>query len=178
MKRIIYLLGCAIIFNACTNNNVIVKDETLQLFQLMDSTKTGINFINLVKDSSNFNIFNFRNFYNGGGVGIGDINNDGLPDVFFTSNQGQNKLYLNKGNFKFEDISAKAGIQGIYKWHTGVSMADVNGDGWLDIYISNSGDIKGENTQNELYINQHNNTFKEEAEQYGLADSGIGTQAV
>ena len=122
------------------------KDDTPLLFQSLDSTQTGIGFINTVKDSANFNIFNFRNFYNGGGVGIGDINNDGLPDVFFTSNQGTNKLYLNKGNFKFEDISASAGIQGIHKWHTGVSMADVNGDGWLDIYVSNSGDIKGENT--------------------------------
>ncbi len=180
MKRTIFCL-CAVAFflNACNNKNKINEnDDTPQLFQLMNSTQTGINFINTVKDSANFNIFNFRNFYNGGGVGIGDINNDGLPDIFFTSNQGENKLYLNKGNFKFEDITASAGIQGIGKWHTGVSMADVNGDGWLDIYISNSGDIKGENTANELYINQHNNTFKEEAAQYGLADSGIGTQAV
>ncbi len=180
MKRtIFYLLSCVIALNACnTKNNIAVTDDTPQLFQSMDSTETGIGFINSVKDSASFNIFNFRNFYNGGGVGIGDINNDGLPDVFFISNQGSNKLYLNKGNFKFENISAKAAIQSIHKWHTGVSMADVNGDGWLDIYISNSGDIKGENTQNELYINQHNNTFKEEAQQYGLADSGIGTQAV
>ncbi|MEP6681811.1 MAG: VCBS repeat-containing protein [Parafilimonas sp.] len=180
MKRTTFcLIACSYFFNACNNkNDVDVKDNTPQLFQQLDSAQTGINFINTVKDSSNFNIFNYRNFYNGGGVGIGDINNDGLPDIFFTSNQGTNKLYLNKGNFKFADISASAGIQGIHKWHTGVSMADVNGDGWLDIYVSNSGDIKGQNTQNELYINQHNNTFKEEAQQYGLADSGIGTQAV
>lgn len=174
-----FVLVSCILFAACHNKKETeVRDDTPQLFQSLDSTQTGINFINTVIDSANFNIFNFRNFYNGGGVGIGDINNDGLPDVFFTSNQGTNKLYLNKGNFKFEDISAKAGVQGIHKWHTGVSMADVNGDGWLDIYISNSGDIKGENTENELYINQHNNTFKEQAAQYGLADNGIGTQAV
>ncbi len=172
------LVGC-LLFIACHNKNETeAKDDTPQLFQSLDSTQTGINFINAVNDSAHFNIFNFRNFYNGGGVGIGDINNDGLPDVFFTSNQGTNKLYLNKGDFKFEDISASAGIQGIHKWHTGVSMADVNGDGWLDIYVSNSGDIKGENTENELYINQHNNTFQEQARQYDLADSGIGTQAV
>lgn len=168
------------LFTACHNNNKNddAADDTPRLFQSMDSTQTGIGFINRVIDSANFNIFNFRNFYNGGGVGIGDINNDGLPDVFFTANQGTNKLYLNKGNFKFEDISASAGIQGIHKWHTGVSMVDINGDGWLDVYITNSGDIKGEETANELYINQHNNTFKEEAVKYGLADSGIGTQAV
>lgn len=167
------------LFTAChSDNNAVLKDDTPQLFQSMDSTQTGIGFVNKVVDSSNFNIFNFRNFYNGGGVGIGDINNDGLPDVFFSANQGTNKLYLNKGNFTFNDISASAGIQGIHKWHTGVSMVDINGDGWLDIYISNSGDIKGEETANELYINQHDNTFKEEAVNYGLADTGIGTQAV
>jgi hypothetical protein len=181
MKRTtFYLFVSLIFFNACHNNNdnSYLKDDTPKLFQQMDSTETGIGFINTVKDSSNFNIFNYRNFYNGGGVGIGDINNDGLPDIFFTSNQGTNKLYLNKGNFKFQDISASAGIQGINKWHTGVSMVDVNGDGWLDIYVCNSGDIQGKNARNELYINQHNNTFKEEAQQYGLADSGIGTQAI
>jgi hypothetical protein len=168
-----------VFLSACKDDRVKTDaDNTSVLFQEMDSSQTGINFRNSVADSANFNIFNYRNFYNGGGVGIGDINNDDLPDIFFTSNQGTNKLYLNKGNWKFEDISVFAGIQGINKWHTGVSMADINGDGWLDIYVCNSGDIKGNSTENELYINQHNNTFKEEAQQYGLADKGIGTQAV
>jgi hypothetical protein len=90
---------------------------------------------------------------NGGGVAIGDINNDGLPDIFFTANMTQSKLYLNKGNLQFEDITQKAGIGKKGKWSTGVSMADVNGDGLLDIYVCNSGDIKGDNKQNELYIN-------------------------
>lgn len=111
-------------------------------------------------------------------MAIGDINNDGKPDVFFTSNQSDCKLYLNKGNWKFEDITAKAGVKGIHKWHTGVTMADVNGDGWLDIYISNSGDIKGDDRANELYINQKDGTFKEEAHAYGLDDTGLSTQAV
>ncbi|MET0636493.1 MAG: VCBS repeat-containing protein [Chitinophagaceae bacterium] len=147
------------------------------LFQLLPASATGISFNNEVKDSAHVNILNFRNFYNGGGVAIGDINNDGKPEIFFSSNQGTNKLYLNKGNFQFEDISAKAGIEGIYKWHTGVNMVDINADGWLDIYVCNSGDVMGNLRQNELYINQRNGSFKEEAEAYGLADKGIGTMA-
>ncbi len=148
------------------------------LFELQSADKTGIHFTNTVLDSAECNILNFRNFYNGGGVAIGDINNDGRPDIFFSSNQGSNKLYLNKGDWKFEDITNKAGVGGIWRWHTGVNMVDLNADGWLDIYVCNSGDVRGNNRQNELYINQHNGTFKEEAEAYGLADKGIGTQAV
>src|SRR3954468_3584308 len=118
------------------------QKQTPVLFQLMD--KTGIDFNNKVEDGKIENTFLFRNFYNGAGVAIGDVNNDGKADVFFTSNQGMNKLFLNKGNWKFEDITAKANVQGVHKWHTGVVMADVNADGWLDIYVSNSGDIKGQ----------------------------------
>ena len=162
------------LLGACSNKKEPVRSP---LFQLLPSSQTGIDFNNRVTDSANFNIFNYRNFYNGGGVAIGDVDNDGRPDIFFTSNQGSNKLYLNKGGWKFEDISARAGIQGIHKWHTGVAMADVNGDGWLDIYVSNSGDIKGGDRENELYINQHNGTFAEQAREYGLDDKGIGTQA-
>ena len=124
------------------------------------------------------NIFNYHNFYNGGGVAIGDINNDGKPDIFFTSNQHSNKLYLNKGNFQFEDITDKAGLMSKHQWHTGVTMADVNGDGWLDIYVCNAGIMPGDDNSNELYINQKNGTFKEEAAQYGLDDKGLSTQAV
>ena len=124
------------------------------------------------------NIFNYHNFYNGGGVAIGDVNNDGKPDVFFTSNQGENKLYVNKGNWKFEDQTTKAGLLSKHKWHTGVTMADVNGDGWLDIYVSNAGIIDGDDRANELYINQHNGTFKEDAHAFGLDDKGFSTQAV
>ncbi len=148
-----------------------------QLFQLLPSSQTGITFINSVADTKEFNVFNYRNFYNGGGVAIGDINNDGMPDIFFTANQQQNKLYLNKGNWKFQDITATAGVQGIHKWHTGVTMVDINGDGWLDIYVCNSGDINGDDRANELYINQKNGTFKEEAHTYGLDDKGLSTHA-
>src|SRR3954470_15543230 len=125
------------------------------LFQLMD--KTGIDFNNKVEDTKIENTFIYRNYYNGGGVAIGDINNDGQADVFFTSNMGSNKLYLNKGNFKFEDITAGSGMKQDSMWSTGVVFADINSDGWLDIYVCNSGHMTNGNRRNKLYINNHNN---------------------
>src|SRR6478672_9525194 len=150
------------------------KKET-SLFQLMD--KTGIEFNNKVEDGKIENSFLFRNFYNGGGVAIGDINNDGKPDVFFTSNMGNNKLFLNKGNWQFEDITPKAGFKQDSMWSTGVVMADINADGWLDIYVCNSGHMSNGNRRNKLYINNHNLTFTEQAQKFGLAISGYCTQA-
>jgi hypothetical protein len=147
------------------------------LFEKLSANKTHIHFRNDLQYDDHFNIYTYRNFYNGGGVAIGDINNDGLPDLFFTANMLNNRLYLNKGNFQFEDITEKAGIGKIGKWSTGVSMADVNGDGWLDIYVCNSGDIKGDNRQNELYINNGNAAFTEKAHEYGLDDKGLSTHA-
>ncbi len=161
-------------FWSCDNSHNAGQKK---LFRLMNSSETGIGFVNEVKDTKDLNIFNFRNFYNGAGVSIGDINNDGLPDVFFTANQANNKLYLNKGNWKFEDITDAAGIKSLGKWYTGVTMADINGDGWLDIYVCNSGGLVGYNKPNELYINQKNGTFTEEAEKYGLDDKGLTTHA-
>ncbi len=140
------------------------------LFTLMD--KTGIDFSNTIHNSPDFNIFSYRNFYNGGGTAIGDINNDGLADVFFTANMGANKLYLNKGNWQFEDISAKAGFTGKKDWSTGVVMADVNHDGWLDIFVCNAGYIEGKKPKCQLFINQHDLSFKDEAEAYGLTNEG------
>lgn len=144
------------------------------LFQLMENT--GIDFDNKVEDERIDNSFLFRNFYNGAGVAIGDINNDGLADVFLTSNKGHNKLYLNKGNFKFEDISKKAGIIEDDKWNTGVVFADVNGDGWLDIYVCSSGHMSTGNRKNKLYINNHDLMFTESASKYGLDISAYTTQ--
>ncbi|NCD72304.1 VCBS repeat-containing protein [Mucilaginibacter agri] len=148
------------------------------LFSQLDNSETGINFVNQLTDNNKTNIFSYRNYYNGGGVAIGDVNNDGLNDIYLTSNQGDNKLLINKGNWKFEDVTLKAGVKGNRYWSTGVTMADVNGDGWLDIYVCNSGNSNGQNTENELFINQHNGTFKEEAAKYGLDDKGLSTHAV
>ena len=163
--------------NSCKNKPAEINYSAPPnpLFVKMLPSETGIDFQNIVEDDSVNNILTYRNFYNGGGVAIGDINNDGLPDIFLTANMGESKLYLNKGNFKFEDITPKTGIKGKRGWRTGVTMADVNGDGWLDIYICNSGNIKGDNKENELYINQHDNTFLEKAKEVGLNDPGYTT---
>ena len=151
--------------------------NTEQIFELLDASKTGISFSNDLTYDNDFNVYKYRNFYNGGGVSIGDINNDNLPDIYFTSNQNQNKLYLNKGNFQFEDITVKANIGGSKPWSTGVTMVDINADGYLDIYVCNSGDLEGENKQNELFINNGDLTFTEKAIEYNLADKGFSTHA-
>jgi enediyne biosynthesis protein E4 len=130
-----------------------------------------------VVDGELENSFFFRNYYNGGGVALGDINNDGLSDVLLTSNQGENKLYLNKGNFKFEDISGKSGMEQDSMWSTGAVMADVNNDGWLDMYVCNSGHMKSGHRRNKLYINNHDLIFTESAAQYGLDIVAYTTQA-
>jgi enediyne biosynthesis protein E4 len=153
------------------------KKGNLKQFTKLTTSTTGIDFINQVEGTKEFNVFSYRNFFNGGGVAIGDINNDSLPDIYFTSNQHQNKLYLNKGNFKFEDVTKQAGIGGTKAWSTGVSMVDINNDGYLDIYVCNSGDIKGDNRENELFINNKNGTFTDKAKAYNLADSGLTTHA-
>ncbi|MGN6803897.1 MAG: VCBS repeat-containing protein, partial [Ginsengibacter sp.] len=137
---------------------------------------TGINFDNKVTDGKLENSFLFRNFYNGGGVAIGDLNNDGLPDIVFTSNMGDNKIYLNKGNFKFNDVTATSGLKQDSMWSTGVTLVDINNDGWLDIYICNSGHMTNGNRRNKLYINNHDMTFTESAAKYGLDISAYTTQ--
>tara|TARA_S200000501_G_scaffold165439_1_gene155855 strand:+ start:3198 stop:6488 length:3291 start_codon:yes stop_codon:yes gene_type:complete len=170
VKSIFFCFIVFICISSCTNNDN-------NLFQELSSFQTGIDFRNDLLYDENFNIFNYRNYYNGGGVGLGDINNDGLIDIYFNSNLEENKLYLNKGNFNFEDITEIAGIAGTKSWSTGVSLVDINADGFLDIYVSNSGDIKGDNKQNELFINNGNLTFTEMASDYGLDDTGYSTHA-
>ena len=177
-------LSICLLSNSCKESPAVSNT----LFIKLDPSETGIRFSNDLSYDAKFNIYTYRNFYNGGGVAIGDINNDGLPDIFFTANMTPNKLYLNKGNFKFEDITEKAGIGKKSKWSTGVSMADVNGDGLLDIYVCNSGDIKGDSKQNELYINNGISsssvrgnrgtvTFSEKAHEHGLDERGLSTHA-
>lgn len=155
------------------------KASQRALFSSVDEAHSGLSFANELTFSAEFNIYTYRNYYNGGGVAIGDVNNDGLMDIYFTGNQVSNKLFLNKGDFRFEDITEKAGVAGTQTWSTGVTMADVNGDGFLDIYVCNSGKIDGAaNKQNELFINQGDLTFREMAESYGVADRGYTTHAV
>ncbi|MBC7947449.1 MAG: VCBS repeat-containing protein [Chitinophagaceae bacterium] len=148
------------------------KTETL--FERV--TETGIDFNNKVVDGEIENSFYYRNYYNGGGVGIADINNDGLCDVFMVSNMAENRLYLNKGDFKFEDITAGSGMKQDSMWSTGVVMTDINSDGWQDIYVCNSGHMKNGNRRNKLYINNKDLTFTESAASYGLAISAYTTQ--
>nr|WP_315213786.1 VCBS repeat-containing protein [uncultured Flavobacterium sp.] len=139
-----------------------------QLFEKLSSDESNITFNNQLLDSKKISILDYLYYYNGGGVALGDINNDGLVDVYFTSNKGKNKLYLNKGKNKFEDISVKAGVEGQSDWNAGTVMADVNGDGFLDIYVCAVVGINGFEGKNELFINNKNNTFTESAAEYGL----------
>ena len=168
------LIALLIVLNISCSSD---KKESQKVFELLDESQTGIDFSNNLTFTNDFNVYKYRNFYNGGGVAIGDINNDGWPDIYFTSNQEQNKLYLNLGDFKFEDITDKAQVGGIKPWSTGATMVDINADGYLDIYVCNSGDINGENKQNELFINNGDLTFTEKAAEYNLADKGFSTHA-
>lgn len=154
------------------------KQNKRLLFELLDSESTGITYRNDLKYTESINPYTFRNFYNGAGVALGDINNDGLLDIFFASNQQSNRLYLNSGGLKFEDITDKAGLNSLGVWSTGVSMVDINQDGLLDIYVCKSGPAGGVKRKNELFINQGDLAFSEEAEAYGLAEEGLSQHAV
>jgi len=149
-----------------------------ELFEKIDPSQSGIDFSNDLTFSNEFNIYTYRNFYNGGGVAIADFDNDGLQDIFLTANQKSNRLYINKGAFRFEDITETAGVKGKSNWSTGVAVADVNADGWMDIYVCNSGNVAGDNRENELFINNGNGTFTEKGKEFGVADSGLSTHSV
>jgi hypothetical protein len=150
-------------------------DFSKKTFKKLTPSRTGIDFLNELVENDTLNYTKFPYMYMGGGVSIGDINNDGLDDIFFTGNLVANKLYLNKGNMKFEDISEKAGITGSHQWFTGSTMADVNNDGWLDIYVCVS--AKYQPSDNLLFINNHDNTFTESAKAYGINDKSSSVQA-
>lgn len=147
------------------------------LFRLLSSKESGIDFINQLNYTESVNTYTFKNFYNGGGVGLADFNNDSLLDVFLTGNLVSNKLYLNKGDLTFEDITEKAELASTGTWSTGVSIVDINSDGLLDIYVCKSGPPGGVRRHNELFVNQGDLTFKEESQQYGLDFVGLSTHA-
>ncbi len=150
-----------------------VQERPTRLFTLVPVEASGVSFRNTLHYTYEFNVYRYRNYYNGGGTAIGDINGDGRPDLFMVGNQVPNRLYLNMGDFVFEDITEAAGVTGQRAWSTGVTMADINGDGWLDLYVCNSGIVEGDDKRNELYINLGDGTFAERAEEYGLDDEGL-----
>ncbi|MGB1207421.1 MAG: VCBS repeat-containing protein [Chitinophagales bacterium] len=175
-KKLLFSTAFLFITLAC-NENIIQSEK--QLFTLLSSAKTGVSFNNQLTETAELNIFNYDYFNIGSGVAIGDINNDNLPDILFLGNQVDNKLYLNKGNMQFEDITKKAGLskKGVH-WSSGATMADVNGDGLLDIYVCNSGLVPAiENLSNFLYINNGDLTFTESAEKFGLGEPAFSTQS-
>src|SRR5258708_24484820 len=169
-KWAIYLLFAFYLLNGC-------QQKSTTLFKRLSPDETGVAFNNINAENDAINIFTYEYLYNGAGVAVGDINNDGLPDIYFSSNNLENKLYLNQGGFKFLDITDKAGVGCKQGWKTGVSMADVNGDGWLDIYVCRSADSNPGNRKNVLLINNHDRTFTDRAKEYGLDDDSYSTQA-
>jgi len=178
---IIVIAACAFAIS-CSNNDNLKEptSKTTPIFKKISPAQSGITFSNVVDENYDKNYFDrFAYVYNGAGVGIGDINNDGLPDIYFTGNEVPNKLYLNLGGMKFKDITASAGVDGGNGWDNGVTMVDINNDGLLDIYVCKGGFEDADSVRrNLLYVNQGNETFKEEAKQYGLDDDGYSQQAV
>ncbi len=188
MNRLLFIPLFLLCIMSCNNDGTDnkgtadTKSQQVPLFALLPSSSTGVNFRNdLEEDVSDEtkNVLSFDYYFNGAGVAIGDINNDDLPDIFFSGNEVNNRLYLNKGNMQFEDISEKAGINVGKKWSNGVTMADVNGDGQLDIYTTQGGSkhTPWSDKKNLLFINNGDLTFTESAKEYGLDDDNIGTQS-
>ena len=169
LNLLLFVFGLLFVFASCDNTSYNKQ------FTLLTSDKTGVDFVNKLNEDNSLNYFTYPYIYMGGGVSVGDINNDNLDDIFFTGNMAENRLYLNKGNLEFDDITSYAGVGGDDKWYTGSTMVDINNDGYLDIYVSVSGldGIKN----NELYINNGDNTFTESANEYGIDDIGNSVQA-
>ena len=176
MQRINLYLGVALLLAACQSSES--ENSTAdRLFEQLPASSTGVDFSNDLSSDPDMNIIEYLYYYNGGGVGIADINNDGLEDLFFAGNEVSDRLYLNKGDFKFEDITEFAGIIQDSTWSTGVTFADVNLDGYEDIYVSAVGDYKTLSGKNRLYLNNGDSSFKEVSAEVGLDFKGFGTQA-
>jgi hypothetical protein len=169
---IVFLGG--LFLSGCQNDSSISSEGTMLT---LTAEKTGLDFSNTLRETTELNIIEYLYYYNGGGVAIGDVNNDGLEDIYFTANQGPDKLYFNKGDLTFEDFSQEANIIQNNTWSTGVSMADLNNDGFLDIYVCKVGVGKLSQAHNQVYINQQNGTFREMSAQLGLDFQGFSTQA-
>ena len=169
------VLTCALLLMSFILNSC--KDKTVTLFESLDPDATGINFKNTLFEDGPLNVANYIYFYNGGGVAVGDINNDGLQDILFTGNMVRNRLFLNKGGFKFEDITPRSGVAEKQGWCTGANMVDINNDGRIDIYICRSADANPQLRKNLLFINNGDLTFSEKGDEYGLADPGYSTHA-
>lgn len=176
MKKLIITTALAVLLLSAYAQKGAVP---MPAFEQVPPVQSGVSFQNTVKANvaTKENLFDYDFFYNGSGVAVGDFNNDGLPDLFFTANQEKNRLYLNQGDLRFTDITESAEVNTAKKWASGVSLVDINNDGWLDIYVSQGGPFPAEERRNLLFINQKDNTFSEQAEEYGLADTGISTQA-
>ncbi|HEY3249958.1 MAG TPA: VCBS repeat-containing protein, partial [Ignavibacteria bacterium] len=174
LKITAYFLMFTFLIQAC---EIKSNKEGNHLFSKLEPSESGIDFSNDIHDTDSTNSIINEFGYMGGGVGIGDFNNDGLKDIVFTANQVSSRIYINKGNNQFEDITKNAGLV-TDVWATGVSIADINSDGYDDIYICTYGKNLFRRSKNLLYINQHNLTFKEEADAYGLADTSYSSQAV
>lgn len=153
------------------------KEDDSKQFSLLSPKTTGITFKNLVEETKEFNVLTYGYLYNGGGVSVGDVNNDGLPDVYFTGNMVGSHLYINKGNFQFDEVAKEAGVFAEGLWNTGTTMADVNADGYLDIYVCRSAAPNATKRKNQLFINNGDLTFTEKAAEYGVDDSGYSTQS-
>jgi len=186
LKTVIYFLIISIIFLSCDSNTKfkVLKDEITKSqvdskqFSLIPLSTSSIDFQNIVTETQDLNFLNYSNIYNGGGVVTADFNNDDLVDVFFVANQRSNKLYINRGQFEFEDVTDDSGLEDLGGWSTGASAIDVNNDGWLDLYVCKSGSLTNNTPRkNKLYINQKNNTFKESAQQWKVNDDGFSTQS-
>jgi hypothetical protein len=165
------LCACLLVLSACDRGTVQAPP-----FQLLTPEATGVTFVNELPEQPEFNILNYLYYYNGGGVAAGDIDNDGLPDLYFTSNLGPNRLYRNRGNYRFEDVTERAGVAGAGGWTSGVTMADVDGDGNLDIYVSGVSHLTMDG-RSVLYMNNGDGTFTDRTDEYGLARNGYSTQA-